>query len=282
LRAAIAALIALTAAASSASGDVPRWQTCPLPPPMPEPASHGTVGVDGAEIYYATYGKGAPVILLHGGLGNSDHWSNQVPALAEHFRVIAIDSRGQGRSTRTRAPISYDAMANDVLAVMDSLQLPRASIVGWSDGGEIALKLAISHPDRVDHLFVFGTNYDVNGSKPRGSQRSATFAAYAAKSRVDYLKLSKGTPRQFDELVDWLLPVWRNPMGFTKEQLRGIQATTMVADGDHDEIIVLAQVEEMAQLIPHAKLAVLKDTSHFALWQDPTDFNHVLLEFLSS
>jgi pimeloyl-ACP methyl ester carboxylesterase len=76
--------------------------------------------------------------------------------------------------------------------------------------------------------------------------------------------------------------VWRNPMGFTKDQLRGIQATTMVADGDHDEIIVLAQVEEMAQLIPHAKLAVLKDTSHFALWQDPAGFNHVLIEFLSS
>jgi pimeloyl-ACP methyl ester carboxylesterase len=279
VRAAIAVLIAL---ASTASADTPRWQTCPLPPAMPEAASHGTVGIDGAEIYYATYGQGAPVILLHGGLGNSDHWSNQVPALAEHFRVIAIDSRGQGRSTRTRAPVSYDTMASDVLAVMDKLELTRASIVGWSDGGEIALKIAIMHPERVDHLFVFGTNYDVNGSKPRGSQRSATFTAYAAKSRADYLKLSKATPRQFDELVDWLLPVWRNPMGFTKEQLRGIQATTMVADGDHDEIIVLAQVEEMAQLIPHAKLAVLKDTSHFALWQDPTDFNHVLIEFLSS
>ncbi len=282
MRAAIAVLIALTSATTTAFADPPRWQTCPLPPPMPEAASHGTVTADSAEIYYATYGQGAPVILLHGGLGNSDHWSNQVPALAEHFRVIAIDSRGQGRSTRTRAPVSYDAMAHDVIAVMDKLELPRASIVGWSDGGEIALKIAIEHPDRVDHLFVFGTNYDVNGSKPRGSQRSATFAAYAAKSRTDYLKLAKATPRQFDELVDWLLPVWRNPMGFTKDQLRGIRATTMVADGDHDEIIVLAQVEEMAQLIPHAKLAVLKDTSHFALWQAPADFNKILLDFLSS
>jgi pimeloyl-ACP methyl ester carboxylesterase len=279
VRAAIAVLIALT---SVAAAEPPRWQTCPLPPPMPEATSHGTVDVDGAEIYYASYGRGAPVILLHGGLGNSDHWSNQVPALAEHFHVIAIDSRGQGRSTRTRSPVTYDAMARDVIAVMDKLELARASIVGWSDGGEIALKLAIEHPDRVDHLFVFGTNYDVNGSKPRGGQRSATFAAYAAKSRADYLKLSKASPRQFDELVDWLLPVWRNPMGFTKDQLRGIQATTMVADGDHDEIIVLAQVEEMAQLIPHAKLAVLKDTSHFALWQAPADFNKLLLDFLSS
>jgi pimeloyl-ACP methyl ester carboxylesterase len=278
VRAAIAVLIVLTAGARA---DTPRWLTCPLPPPMPEATGHGVVPVDGAEIYYATYGQGAPVILLHGGLGNSDHWSNQVPALAEHFEVIAIDSRGQGRSTRTRAPATYETMANDVLAVMDKLGVPRASLVGWSDGGEIALKLAIEHPDRVDHLFVFGTNYDANGSKPRGSQHSTTFAAYAAKSRADYIRMSK-TPRQFDELVDWLLPVWRNPMGFTKDQLRAIQAPTLVADGDHDEVIVLAQVEEMAQLIPHAKLAVLKDTSHFALWQDPADFNKTLLEFLGS
>ena len=278
MRVAIAVLIVL---AATSRADAPRWLTLPMPPPMPEADSHGTVAVDGAEIYYAIFGKGAPVILLHGGLGNSDHWSNQVPALADHFEVIAIDSRGQGRSTRTRAPITYEKMANDVLAVMDKLEIPRASLVGWSDGGEIALKIAISHPDRVDHLFVFGTNYDANGSKPRGSQRSATFAAYAAKSRADYIRLSK-TPRQFDELVDWLLPVWRNPMGFTKDQLRTIQAPTLVGDGDHDEVIVLAQVQEMAQLIPHAKLVVLKDTSHFALWQDPADFNQALLDFLGS
>jgi pimeloyl-ACP methyl ester carboxylesterase len=279
VRAAIAVLIGF--AVSTARADTPRWMTCPLPPPMPDAASHGVVPVDGADIYYATYGSGSPVILLHGGLGNSDHWANQVPALAAHYDVIAIDSRGQGRSTRTRAPISYDTMARDVLAVMDKLGVAKASLVGWSDGGEVALKLAIAHPERVDHLFVFGVNYDANGSKPRGNQRSATFAAYAAKSRADYTRMSK-TPRQFDELVDWLLPVWRNPMGFTKDQLRTIQAPTLVADGDHDEVIVLAQVEEMAQLIPHAKLAVLKDTSHFALWQAPAEFTKLLLEFLGS
>jgi pimeloyl-ACP methyl ester carboxylesterase len=278
VRVAIAVLIVLTSVAHAA--DKPRWQTCPLPPPMPPAATHDTVAFDGADIYYAIYGKGPPVILLHGGLGNSDHWSNQVPALAEHFEVIAIDSRGQGRSTRTRAGVSYETMANDVLAVMDKLGLPRASLVGWSDGGEIALKLAIEHPDRVDHLFVFGTNYDATGSKPRGSQRSATFSAYAAKSRADYMKLSK-TPRQFDDLVDWMMPVWRNPMGFTKDQLRSIAAPTLVCDGDHDEVIILDQVEEMSHLIPHAKLAVLKDTSHFALWQDPEAFNKVLIDFLS-
>jgi pimeloyl-ACP methyl ester carboxylesterase len=258
----------------------PRWQTLPLPPAMPAATDHGTVDVGGAQIYYAIYGAGDPVILLHGGLGNADHWSNQVPALAEKFQVIAIDSRGQGRSTRTRAKPSYQTMADDVIAVMDQLKLAKAALVGWSDGGEIALKIAIEHPERVAKLFVFGANYDSNGSKPRGGRPSDTFTAYAAKCRADYAKLST-TPKAFDELVQWLLPVWRTPMGFTKAQLRAIQAPTLVADGDHDEVIVLDQIEEMSKLIPHAQLAVFADTSHFALWQDPADFNKTLLEFLA-
>lgn len=71
-------------------------------------------------------------------------------------------------------------------------------------------------------------------------------------------------------------------MGFTKDQLRSIRAPTMIADGDHDEVIQLAQIEEMSQLIPHAKLQVFKDTSHFALWQDPVSFNKALVEFLAA
>lgn len=255
-----------------------------MPPAMPAATTQGAITVDGAQIYYATYGihtAEPPVVLLHGGLGNSDHWANQVPALldAKH-EVIAIDSRGQGRSTRSVGKPSYDAMASDVLAVMDKLELKQAALVGWSDGGEIALKLAIGHPDRVAKLFVFGSNYNSEGSKPRRGPSSATFNAYAAKCRADYQKMSK-TPKQFDEMVDWLLPIWRNPMGFTKDQLKGIQAPALIADGDHDEVILMAQVEEMAKLIPHAQLAVFKDASHFALWQDPASFNKALVDFLA-
>jgi len=273
------ALVVLVALTTSAAAAKPRWQQLPMPPEMPVADDHGTVDVNGAQIYYARYGKGDPVILLHGGLGNSDHWANQVPALDTKFQVIAIDSRGQGRSTRTKSRVTYETMADDVIAVMNKLEIPRASIVGWSDGGEIALKLAIKYPDRVAKLFVFGANYNSDGSKPRSGRPADTFTAYAAKCRADYARMSK-TPKDWDELVDWLLPVWRTPMGFTKDQLRSIKAPTLVADGDHDEVIVLDQIEEMAKLIPNAQLAVFKDASHFALWQDPDDFNKTLLAFL--
>jgi len=278
MRLAIAVLVAMTAVAAAKPA---RWQRLPLPPAMPKPAAKGFVEIDGAKIYYATFGSGSPVVLLHGGMGNGDHWANQVPTLAEKFQVIVIDSRGQGRSTRTKAAPSYDVMAADVLAVMDHLKLEKASIVGWSDGGEIGLKLAIHHPDRVVKLFIFGANYDAKGSKPRAGKSFPTFDGYAAKCRADFKRLS-GTPKQFDALVQWLLPIWRNPMGFTQDELKSIKAPTIVADGDHDEIIVLSQIEEMAKLIPNGRLEVFKDTSHFALWQDPATFTKVVVDFLTA
>lgn len=280
MRAALVVLIVAGTAFAAEDKDKPRWQSLPLPPAMPAADRSGTVPVDGAQIYYARYGSGDPVVLLHGGLGNGDHWSNQVPSLvAAKHEVIAIDSRGQGRSTRTSKVPSYDQMAADTLAVLDALKIEKASFVGWSDGGEIALKIAVAHPERVAKLFVFGANYNGEGSKKRNGP-SPTFNAYAVKCKADYLKLSR-TPKQYDETVDWLLPVWRNPMGFTKDQLKAITAPTMVADGDHDEVIVLAQVEEMSHLIPNAQYKVFKDASHFALWQDPADFNKTLVDFLA-
>src|ERR1043165_4957840 len=202
MRLAIAVLVAMTSLASAkpAPAKPARWET--LTPPtaaMPRAASTGPVEHDGASIYYATYGdaKNPPAVLLHGGMGNSDHWVLQLPALTDKLRVIVIDSRGQGRSTRTKTKPTYDLMADDVLAVLDKLEITHAAFVGWSDGGEIALKLGIHHPDRVDKLFVMGANYDATGTKPKSSKPSQTFNAYSARCRKDYAKLSK-TPKEYN------------------------------------------------------------------------------------
>jgi pimeloyl-ACP methyl ester carboxylesterase len=257
----------------------PRWEKLPLPPALPRPADRGSVDVDGARIAYSVFGNGEPVVLLHGGLGNSGHFGFQMPALVDKFQVIAIDSRGQGRSTRTRAPITYDLMANDVVAVLDHLNIERASVVGWSDGGEVALKLGIKFPERVNRLFVFGANYDAAGSKSRRS-RAATLTGYARKCRDDYQRMFK-TMKGFDALVEALLPLWRNPTGITQDQLRAIRASVAMVYGDHDELLVIDQIAEMARLIPNGRLLVLPDTSHFALWQDPEAFNHAVIDFLT-
>lgn len=260
-----------------------RWETLPLPPAMPAATTTGQVDVKGASIYYAIYGKadapGDPVVLLHGGLGNSDHFAFQMPALVDKYKVIVIDSRGQGRSTLTKSKLSYHAMAGDVLAVLDKLEVKKAAFVGWSDGGEIALDLAIHNPDRVAKIFIVGANYDAKGSKPRGGSSTPTFQAYAAKCKADHLKLSS-KPKSYKEVIDALLPVWRNPAGFTKAQLKSIQAPSMITLGEHDEIIYAEQITEMGTLIPKGQSLIFKDASHFVMWQDPEAFNKALVEFL--
>ena len=126
-------LMALRLGTGAAAEEV--WQTLPPTPIRPPAEVEGKAPVNGVEIYYAEYGSGQPVILLHGGLGNSDYWGDLIPTLAPHYRVITMDSRGHGRSTRDDAqPYGYDPMASDVIGLMDHLKLDKADIVGWSDG----------------------------------------------------------------------------------------------------------------------------------------------------
>src|ERR1700676_3884402 len=124
--------------------------------PLPAANDQGHVDHDGARIWYATYGSGSPVILLHGGLGHGGNWGYQVPALVDSgHRAVLIDSRADARSTRDSRPYRYELMAADVLAVMDALHLEQAALVGWSDGACTALILAMQAPARVGGVFYF-------------------------------------------------------------------------------------------------------------------------------
>jgi len=128
------------------------WQQLPALTPLPEAKQSGYAPVNGIELYYATYGEGPPLIMLHGGLANTEYFGNQIPVFAKQYTVIAVDSRGHGRSSRDAKPYSYGLMASDVVALMDYLKIPKASIVGWSDGGIIGLDIAMNHPDRHFHI----------------------------------------------------------------------------------------------------------------------------------
>jgi alpha-beta hydrolase superfamily lysophospholipase len=148
--------IGIFAIASSGpeAGAAELWKTLPAPLPAPIAKETGYAKVNGAEIYYAIYGSGEPLILLHGGLGNTDYWGGQIAAFSAKYKVINIASRGHGRSTRDDQAYGYHLMASDVLAVMDILSIKKASIVGWSDGGNIGLDIAINNPDRLVKLFT--------------------------------------------------------------------------------------------------------------------------------
>jgi pimeloyl-ACP methyl ester carboxylesterase len=274
----IAAAIAVLLPLAGTSAAEELWKTLPEEPPMPQAATSSMADVNGIKLYYAVYGSGEPVLLLHGGLGHSDVWGKQVPAFAEHHRVIAVDSRGHGRSTRDAQPYSYDLMADDVVALMDVLKIDKASIIGWSDGGIIGLDIAIRHPERIDKLFAFGANYNLSGLKP-DIEKDPVFGAYIERAGKDYERLSS-TPKDYEGFVNAVAAMWYSQPDFSPEQLGSIKAPTAIADGEHDEAIKREHTEEMARLIPGAKLVILPGVSHFAFWQDPDLFNKAVLDFL--
>ena len=121
--------ISLFFALISIANAVPQWQTLPLTPSLPKSNHTGYAPINGVQIWFAEYGHGMPVIFLHGALANSNYWGNQVPVLAKHYRVIVMDSRCHGRSTRNENQFSYELMASDVIGLMDYLKVKQAAIL---------------------------------------------------------------------------------------------------------------------------------------------------------
>jgi pimeloyl-ACP methyl ester carboxylesterase len=254
------------------------WMQLPPTPTLPRGGHAGKADVNGIALWYEQFGHGQPVILLHGGLANSNYWGDQVPVLAQRYRVIVVDSRGHGRSSRTDTPIGYDLMASDVLALMDHLHIARAALVGWSDGAIVGLDIAIHHPERLTRLYAFAANSDPSGVKD--VDQSPVFTAYEARAAQEYARLSP-TPNGFKPFLDNISHMWASEPHFTDDQLRGITVPTWIVDADHDEAIKRENTDHMAALIPGAGELILPRVSHFAFLQDPELFNETLLHFLN-
>lgn len=247
--------------------------------PLPPTADQGYMEHDGAHIWYASYGSGAPVILLHGGLGHSGNWGYQVPALVEHgYRAVLIDSRGHGRSTRDARPYSYELMAADVMAVMDTLQLEKAGLVGWSDGACTALVLATGAPTRVAGVFFFACNMNPSGTKPFES--SPIIDRCFSRHIQEYAQLS-ATPDQFEELATAVGLMQRTQPNYSAQDLAQIRVPVTIVQSEYDEFIKQEHAEYLAQTIPTAEFVALRGVSHFAPLQRPAYFNHALLAFLA-
>jgi len=274
-----AVLLLTLALASAVQGwAVYPWLVLPPTPALPGATHSGFAPVNGIRLWYAEFGQGRPVILLHGGLADSNYWGLQVRALAPAYHVIVLDSRGHGRSSRNEAPIGYDTMASDVLALLDYLHLDRAAIVGWSDGAIVGLDIAIHHPERVARLYAFAANSNPSGVKE--VSRSPVFSEFTARAATEYAQLSP-TPGQFKQLVADIEHMWATQPDFTDAQLKGIAVPVWIVDADHDEAIKRENTDLMASLIPGAGELILPQVSHFAFLQDPVMFNQTLLRFLS-
>ncbi len=255
-----------------------QWLTLPPTPTLPQLVQSGLAPVNGIKIWYATFGACEPVILLHGGLANANYWGLQVRALAPHYRVIVMDSRGHGRSSRDTRPFGYDLMADDVIGLMDYLGIPKAAIVGWSDGAIIGLDIAQRHPQRLTKLFAFAANSDPSGVADIA--KSPVFNAFVARAGKEYAALSP-TPNEYNAFVTQITKMWQTQPNWTAADLGKIAVPVWIVDADHDEAIKRENTEFMAANIPEAGLLIEPDVSHFAFLQDPEQFSADLLHFLA-
>lgn len=248
-------------------------------PPLPALDRSGHITHDGADIWFASIGRGRPVILLHGGLGHSGNWSHQASVLAKAgYRVILIDSRGHGRSTRDTKPYSYELMAGDVLAVMDALAIDRAAFVGWSDGACTALILGAQHPERVDGVLFFACNMDPSGTLP--FVPTDIIDRCFARHKQDYAALSATTPDDFGAFLEAVGAMQRTEPNYTADDLRNIAVPVTVLHAEGDEFIKPEHARYLTATIPNANLITLPGVTHFAPLQRPALFNAAMLEIM--
>jgi pimeloyl-ACP methyl ester carboxylesterase len=246
--------------------------------PLPVTNDQSTIENNGARIWYATYGLGKPVILLHGGLGHSGNWGYQVPALIRSgYRAILIDSRGHGRSTRDAQPYMYELMASDVSAVMGALHLEKAALVGWSDGACTALILADKAPERVAGVFFFACNMDPSGTKE--FEFTPIIGRCINRHKQDYRELS-ATPDYFEEFSEAVGLMQRTQPNYSAHDLAQTRVPVAIVHSEHDEFIKREHAEYLARSIPNAEFIYLPGVSHFAPLQRPEQFNAAMLAFL--
>ena len=248
--------------------------------PLPRSREKGHVENRGARIWFASWGEGVPVILLHGGLGHSGNWGYQVPALIEAgHQVIVIDSRGHGRSTRDAQPYTYELMATDVIAVMDVLGVETATLVGWSDGACTALVIAMKAASRVSGVFFFGCNMDPSGTKDVDFS-NPVLGRCLGRHTKDYAQLSP-TPDEFKLFSQAVELMMKTQPNYTPQDLARIKSPVAVVQSEGDEFIKLEHAQYLAKAIPGAELVLLQGVSHFAPLQRPDTFNQAVKAFLS-
>jgi pimeloyl-ACP methyl ester carboxylesterase len=258
------------------------WKGLPPTPQLPAHTVGKHAAVNGARLWYAEWGAdnpGTPVLLLHGGYANSSYFGFLIPALIKAgYHVIAVDSRGHGRSGRTDEPMTYHLMASDFVGLLDVLKVKKVSLVGWSDGGCTGYDIAINHPERLERIFTFGSNADVSGFSD-DFVNNPVVATYLARTRREYRRLSPA-PNDWDSFNAAMNTMWTTLPTYTAEQLRTIRVHTTVADGQFDEGMKPEHLRYLVATIPDARLVILPNLSHFAMLQDPSAFNGAVLDFL--
>ena len=223
------------------------------------------------KLHYTESGSGFPLILLHGNSESGKVFKHQIDYFAKQYRVIAVDTRGHGQSPRGTKPFTIRQFADDLNDFMDEMNIDQAHILGFSDGGNIALIFAMKYPTKISKLIVTGANLDPTGIK--GSYRGFIDLSYKLVSwRVKRNEKARKTHEMLGLMV--------NDPNINAEDLNKISAPTLVMAGTKD-MVKEEHTKLIAKSIPNAKIAIISGT-HFIAVKQHAHFNQVVGEFLSA
>jgi pimeloyl-ACP methyl ester carboxylesterase len=259
--------------------------------PDDTPGTHRFYEVRGAKLYVQSYGHGAPIVFLHGGMAFFDtSFAKQRDYFATYRTVIGIDQRGYGHSPDGPWALSYKLMADDTAAIIEKLGLGPVDIVGHSDGADLALVLVRDHPNMVRRLVISGANIRVNLSpeeKRRAQwtpQQLATHLREVAHGMPPwflpaYSRVSPDGPEHWMTLVAKTYDMWLQPVVIEPADLKKISIPVLVMAGDHD----FTSVEENAEIfrdLPNGQLIIVPASTHGTFNMRPELVNLAIREFL--
>jgi pimeloyl-ACP methyl ester carboxylesterase len=239
--------------------------------------TRGYTDIGGHSTWFAdSGGAGEPVLLLHGGLSDSELLLDPLePALSDGFRVLAFDRRGHGRTRDTDAPFHYADMATETVAAIDKLIGGPAHLVGWSDGGIVALLVALRRPDLVRTLTLIGTNYHYDGMMPTDTGDGSP----PKMLRGRYADRSPDGDDHFAVVMKKSFAMFATEPTLTTDDIRKISAPALVMAGD-DDLATLAHTTSLYESLPLGQLAVIPGTSHGVLLEKPQLVGRLIGDFL--
>ncbi len=218
-----------------------------------------------------------PVVLLHGGTAHAGTWAFQVDALAAGRRVLLPEQRGHGH-TADVGEMSYDAMAGDTAAFLDAVVGARVDLVGWSDGGVVAMHLALARPDLVRKVVTIGSNFHFEGTLPEffgDGEPESDFNPL----RDDYARMSPDGPEHWSVVNSKIVAMWRSSPQLVEDDLARIDVPFLVLVAD-DDAVALEHTLAQYRALPRGQLAVVPGTSHLVPLEKPDLVNRLVVDFL--
>ncbi|AMJ66056.1 alpha/beta fold hydrolase [Hymenobacter sp. PAMC 26628] len=235
------------------------------------PAAGHYQTVRGIKLYYETYGAGPPLLLLHGNGGSIASFQHNIAYFARRYRVIAVDSRAHGRSVDAGDSLSFEMMADDFAALLTSLRIDSANVIGWSDGGISALALALRHPAKVRRLVATGANL-----APDSTALTPALWLQQQRSYRENQGRARTTPAQKNDWKVFLLDVFQPNIPLAA--LRRVGAPALIVAGDGD-VITLEHTVAIYRHLPRARLWVVPNSGHGTLIEHADEFNRTADEF---